>query len=318
MICIRFQSPRARSTRLEDTTALVLFVQVLLVQVLLAILAGPLLAAAAPSPVSFRYENEAGRDAARQCAQVWAAKGPDLVATLLGTAPVDTVVCLVVGSASFHERFGAHLPDWGVGVALGPRAIALDTSRIPAVGRGLQEVFLHEMVHALIMQGSGGAWLPAWFHEGAAMQYSGEWRFTDTVSLLLDGRVPDLSRLQDRWPATAERADRAYRTSLLAVGRLDRRHGPDAVPRILRETRLAGSFHEGFLRATGETPAAFTAEFAETMRQRFGWLTVMTRWPGLFVLLGVVLAVGAVRKIVLMRRRLARMPDEDFPPDAET
>ena len=49
------------------------------------------------------------------------------------------------------------------------------------------------------------------------------------------------------------------------------------------------------------------------MSLRFGWLTLLTRWPGLFVVLALVLVVGAGRKIFLTRRRLAQMEDEDFP-----
>ena len=55
-------------------------------------------------------------------------------------------------------------------------------------------------------------------------------------------------------------------------------------------------------------------EFARAMRLRFGWMLFLTRWPGLFVLLALVLAVGGARKIVLTRRRLAAMEDDDLPP----
>ncbi|MBE0565299.1 MAG: hypothetical protein IH621_05015, partial [Krumholzibacteria bacterium] len=207
-------------------------------------------------------------------------------------------------------------PDWGVGLALpSGRAVAVDRERLPAVGRGLREVFLHEMVHALLFQAARGAWLPTWFHEGTAMQASGEWRFVDTVSLALAGRVPELGRLQARFPAPAAMADQAYRTSLLAVRRLEERHGPGAVARVLAETARLDDFDTGFLAATGEDPVAFAREFDAHMRLRFGWLVALTRWPTLFVLMGLVLAVGAVRKIALARRRLAAM-DDGLPPPA--
>ena len=145
--------------------------------------------------VVFQVETEAGGEAARRCHEIWLDEGPRLTAELLGTGPgaaaADTVVCLILNTESFQKHFAGSLPDWGVGVALpSGRAIAVDYSRLPAVGRGLREVFLHEMVHALLFQGSAGAWLPAWLHEGSAMLYSGEWRFSDTVSLVLDGQGP--------------------------------------------------------------------------------------------------------------------------------
>ncbi len=48
------------------------------------------------------------------------------------------------------------------------------------------------------------------------------------------------------------------------------------------------------------------------MQLRYGWLVMLTRWPTLFVLLGAVLILGAVRKLVVGRRRLAAMDEEPF------
>lgn len=275
-----------------------------------------LLVAAAPARaavpvVRFSWDSEASAAAAGELAAVWQAEGPALAAALLPAGTVaDTVDCLVTGSAEFARLFARTMPDWGVGLALPTgRAVAIDRERLPAVGRGLREVFLHEMVHALLFQAAPDAWLPAWFHEGTAMQASGEWRFVDTVSLALAGRVPELGRLQGRFPAVAALADQAYRTSLLAVRRLEERHGPGAVARVLAETARLGDFDAGFAAAVGEDPAAFAREFDARMRLRFGWLVALTRWPTLFVIMGLVFAVGAMRRIAASRRRLAAMDD---------
>jgi hypothetical protein len=173
------------------------------------------------------------------------------------------------------------------------------------------------MVHALLFQGSGGAWLPTWLHEGTAMLYSGEWKFSDTVSLVLDGRVPDLYRLQGRFPIPHERADRAYRTSLLAVSRLRKDFGEGIIAELVGETREREDFTVAFAAVTGTELAAFHQDFAAAMQLKYGWVLFLTRWPGLFVLTAVVFAVGAGRKIFLNRRRLADMEDpddEDDPP----
>lgn len=283
--------------------------------VLLLLLLGATAAAADGVPVvRFSWDSEASADLARQLATVWEAEGPGLSVRLLPPgASADTVDCLVAGSAEFTRLFAGTTPDWGVGLAFPTgRAVAIDRERLPAVGRGAREIFLHEMVHALLFQGTGGAWLPTWFHEGAAMEVSGEWRFVDTVSLALAGRVPQLGRLQGRFPAVAANADLAYRTSLLAVRRLKERHGALAVPAVLAATAAAGDFEAGFLAATGETPEDFGREFDAHMRLRFGWLVMLTRWPALFVLMALVLAVGGARKVLLTRRRLAAM-DEPGP-----
>jgi hypothetical protein len=272
--------------------------------------------------VVFQVETPAGRAAAERCHEIWLAEGPRLAAELLpaellptgmaGTQP-DTVTCLILDTASFQSHFAGSLPDWGVGVAVpSGKVIALDYSRMSAVGRGLREVFLHEMVHALLFLGSDGAWLPVWLHEGAAMLYSGEWRFSDTVSLVLEGRVPDLESLQGRFPVPHDRADRAYRTSLLAVSRLRDSYGERVIADLVGETGRSGDFPEAFFKVTGESLGDFQSRFASAMKLKFGWMLFLTRWPGLFVLAGFIFLIGAARKILINRRRLASM--EDDPP----
>ena len=161
--------------------------------------------------VLFRIENDAARGAADICMATWQERGLEFTSALHPSGAVpDTILCLVMGTEAFRANFSGRLPDWGVGVALPTgRLIALDYSRLPAIGKGVKEVFLHEMVHALLFQACEGAWLPAWFHEGTAMLYSGEWKFRDTVSLALEGRVPRLDRLRGPFPSTAAGADRA-------------------------------------------------------------------------------------------------------------
>lgn len=270
--------------------------------------------------VVFQVETEAGRAAAQRCHEIWLDEGPRLTAEIMspgpGSAKVDTITCLIVNTSSFQQHFSGRLPDWGVGVALPTgRVIALDYSRLPAVGRGLREVFLHEMVHALLFQGSGGSWLPAWLHEGAAMLYSGEWKFSDTVSLILDGRVPDLGRLQGRFPVPHDRADRAYRTSLLAVNRLREKFGDGIIAELVKESRKTEDFASAFALVTGQELGDFQQEFSEDMNLKYGWMVLLTRWPGLFALAALIFAIGATRKIILSRRRLAAMDDPEDVPD---
>jgi len=269
-------------------------------------------------PVRFVTDGNTAVGAADRCHRIWIAEGPGLAAALVpaGTE-LDTVTCFLLTSARFEAEFGRSIPDWGIGVALSQhRVIAIDVERLSTVGRGLREVFLHEMVHALLFMSAGETWLPTWFHEGCAMRWSGEWRFTDTVSLALEGRVPDLDRLQGRFPAVATMADRAYRTSLLAVDWLQERHGPHTVVAVVAATRRHGNFGYGFEDATGESLDSFTNAFAARMRLRFGWLVMLTRWPTLFVLLALILMVGAVRKTIIARRRLAAMEDEEARPES--
>ncbi|MFT5314492.1 MAG: hypothetical protein ACI9UK_000312 [Candidatus Krumholzibacteriia bacterium] len=273
----------------------------------------PMLVTAAPPVVYFEAESPAGWAVAEECNQIWLAEGENLLAELVGpTASTDSVRCLVLDTPTFHRVFGGRLPEWGVGIALGNgRVVGLDYSRLSAVGRGVREVFLHEMVHALLFQAAEGNPIPAWLHEGAAMHYGGEWRFVDTVTLVLEGYVPDLSRLQGSFPSSTQLAQRAYGTSLIAVDRLVKKHGPDVIGKLAAETRRQKSFANAFEHVTGETEGVFAASFAANMRLQYGWLVMVTRWPVMFVLLGILLLVGGARKILLSRRRLAEMADDE-------
>jgi hypothetical protein len=279
----------------------------------LAFLLGPLTVLAAVPPVHFRLHDEAALPTARLCEQVWREHGAALAADILpaGVEP-DTVTCLILPTEAFEHFFANRLPDWGVGVAVPPgNLIALDHERLPTVGPGPETVFLHEMTHALLFQGAGDARLPTWLHEGAAMRASGQWRFTDTVSVVLEGRLPSLASLDGPFPRSGLAADRAYRTSLLAVNWLEQQHGPGAVPRIVAEARRTGDFRQGFRVATGEDPDDFAQRFAGAMRLRFGWVLLLFRWPTLFVIMALLFAIGAIRKIVIYRRSFREAEDDD-------
>ena len=282
-----------------------------LLLILAALIAVPSLAA--PPPLRFELQDEAALPVARLCREVWQQHGRALADALLpaGTEP-DTVLALILPSRIFDQYFQRRLPDWGVGVAMPPgRLIALDHERLPAVGPGPETVFLHEMTHAYLFQGAGEARLPTWLHEGAAMRASGEWRFADTVGVILEGRLPSLASLDGPFPRGAPAAQQAYRTSLLAVNWLESQHGPRAVPRIVAAAGRTGDFEAAFFEVTGETAGDFAARFAGAMRLRYGWVLLLFRWPTLFVIMSLVFVVGAVRKIVIQRRSLREPEDED-------
>jgi len=284
-----------------------------LILVLAWLCLAPAVSLTADLVVVYQAETPAGWSLAEECHQIWLEEGSSLVARFLGPgAAPDSVTCLILESASFHRIFSGRIPEWGVGLALGNgRVVAIDYSRLPAVGRGVREVFLHEMVHALLFQGTAGVAMPAWLHEGAAMHYGGEWRFVDTVSLVLEGHVPDLSRLRGSFPNSTQLAQRAYRTSLLAVERLQNDYGADVIAELVVATRNEQDFAAAFVIVTGDSEAAFAADFSEAMRLRYGWLVMITRWPVMFVLLGFLLLIGGGRKLILARRRLAEMEAEE-------
>jgi hypothetical protein len=144
------------------------------------------------------------------------------------------------------------------------------------------------------------------------MWHSGEWRFVDTVAVVLNGSLPPLWKLQGRFPAQASWADQAYRTSLLAYEVLRKDYGEDIAARLIAALESRGDFEHAFLEVTGHSPDEFSDRFAGAMKLRFGWLFTVTRWPTLFVLFALVFALGAVGRLVRKRRQLAAMSDDYY------
>ncbi len=274
--------------------------------------------AADPPPVAWSADG-VPPEILEQAVEIWETGSGDVMDLLWPYAlPPREITVELHRNAGFRERTSGRIADWGVGVAT-DAWIAIDVDRVDAVGHTLRHVLLHELAHCLITQGTAGARdVPSWFHEGAAQYAAAEWQVRDAVSLVLEGQVPDLRTLEDRFPGPAAWADRAYRTSLLAAMRLAEWHGEDVMSELVTATRLRGSFEAAFPVVTGETTAGFAERFAHEVRMRYGWLFVITRWPTLFVIMALVFLLGAVIK---RRRTLARMeamPDEggpEAPPD---
>ena len=79
--------------------------------------------------------------------------------------------------------------------------------------------------------------------------------------------------------------------------------------RLVSAATVTGDFAAAFAEVTGDDIALFEARFAGAMKLKYGWLVMVFRWPTLFVLMALVLATGAIVKIVRMRRRMAEMEE---------
>jgi len=262
-------------------------------------------------PVLWQVSAGVDSSAVRRCRVALAAGRQHLLATCWPYArPPLTVTVSLVTTDTFRRWTAGMLPDWGIGLAAGGRRIVIDAWRSDRLDRPLGEVLLHELAHTLMAQATGPASLPRWFHEGVAQYVSGEWRLRDTISLMLEG-VPDLDDLERGFAGPFPAADRAYRAALLAIRFLVARHGQDVLPQLLLATRRTGDFAAAFAQVTGESLPQFAAAFHRHHRLRFGWLLLLTRWPGLFVLMAVVLLVGLAGRRWRDRRRLRQMEQEE-------
>jgi hypothetical protein len=262
-------------------------------------------------PIQFIVEPGLDSSAEQQCREALANSGPEIYQELMpGQLQMQTVQCYLVTAETFQRELGRTLPDWGVGVAFPDgKTIVIDCQTAPDVRRGLDEIFLHELVHILLIQGSLETRLPHWFHEGLAQKLSGEWRVKDTLSVILSGRVPSLYSLDKPFPANSMLADKAYRASLLAINFLEQEYGREIYGQLIAETAFTGDFRKAFYNLTNDSLDEFAFRFRNKMQIKYGWLVIITRWPTMFVIMAVVFAIGAIRKIILRKRMLAAMED---------
>ena len=204
-------------------------------------------------------------------------------------------------------------PGWIVGLASGPRDIAIFPQRIGAYPYdSLESVVWHEVVHLALSAQAGNQSLPRWFHEGVAMSVEKGWGVTSQVRLLLaaggSAGLADLNRLFDSQaqPETAT----AYLLAAALVSDLRQRHGA-AVPGVIADRVGRGlAFAEAFARETGETPDEAAARTWQTYRRWTSWIPIVTGtfslWIGILTL-----AVAAFLATLRKRWRRRRQWDQE-------
>ena len=75
--------------------------------------------------------------------------------------------------------------------------------------------------------------------------------------------------------------------------------------------RVAGGeeFRAAFASVAGMDVESFAERFAGSVRSRYGWLIMLTRWPALFALMALFFLIGAGIRLARRRRRLQEMPE---------
>ena len=137
--------------------------------------------------------------------------------TLAPEARVDrsNITLVFYRSNSEMAREGV-LPEWGGGGALGANTIVMPIDKPFALGQETQRTLLHEVVHVVLNRTYPRAGIPRWFHEGAAMTFSGEISLEEQASLSLAvflGRLVPLDSIDRVNSFNQQRAQLAYAES---------------------------------------------------------------------------------------------------------
>ena len=196
-------------------------------------------------------------------------------------------------------------PQWIVGVAYGPRDVAIFPARVgPYPYESLESVVSHEVVHLALASGAGGP-LPRWFHEGVATSVEQGWGVTSQVRLVLaavgDPGLGDLGRL---FASESEQENvSAYLLAAALVSDLRERHGA-AVPGAIVDRVARGTpFARAFLLQTGDTPAEAAARAWGPYRRWTSWVPIVTSGSALWM---GILALAFVAFLANLRKRAQR------------
>lgn len=236
-----------------------------------------------------------------------AEKSFDAIVDMLGHRPSTTIEIILTAARPRFEDLTEHaLPDWSSAAALPGNRIVIS----PLDGRKIdvERIVAHEIVHCVIDDAAGGAYVPRWFHEGFAELLSGELGVSGRARLfhaVLNKRLMSFYDIERVFTEDAEGATLAYDQSLLAARMLIENHSRGVASAILSSMNGGDEFEVSFNRATGLTEADFEAAYLLRVKSVYGWRSLVTFIPGTWtaILLLAFLAYAATK---LRTRRIMR------------
>lgn len=232
--------------------------------------------------------------------------------------PRGVVAVVAHTPRAFDEAAGGAVPEWRAGVALPARSLMVLPS---GEGRRLldpegRRTLRHEWAHLGLHQAVEGLRIPRWFDEGYAQWASGGWDAGDSWRLrvlLAMGRAPELDSLTLAWPRERAEAETAYLLAASAVTYLVGESGARGVELLVERWREQASF-ETALRATfGVTSGQFEEHWRRHVRQRYGWLFVLSRSAVFWMALALALLFMARARQGRNRERMARLRAAELP-----
>lgn len=171
----------------------------------------------------------------------------DTVNALLGLAPADRVLVLLLPPAEYFEA----APNWSDGLYDG--RIRIPLTDYTQQSERLRATFRHEYTHAALHR--IGPAVPTWMHEGLA-QYVEGMSVDRARTALRDqpGSIPNRARLSSDWTRWTNRSEvqGAYAYSLSMAGWMVDQYGSDALAQLVRGLEF-GSFEDAFRASFGVT-----------------------------------------------------------------
>lgn len=232
--------------------------------------------------------------------------------------PTGVTAYLAPSEAAFDSLTGGAIPEWGAGVALPGRMTLVIPVYAAERTRNWSEteVLRHEWAHLALHQYLGGLRIPRWFNEGYATWSSGGWDAQEVWRLrvaLATGSAPPLDSLTLDWPRGRSGANLAYLLSATAVEYLVGESGERGLAVLLSRWRDARDFDEAFRRTYGVTLGQFEEDWRKHVKERYGWLFVLSHSLVFWLVLSVLLLVMVWIRRRRNREAMARLRAEEIP-----
>ncbi len=230
--------------------------------------------------------------------------------------PSGVLLVLAPNEAEFVRLTGGAAPDWGAGVALPAQSAIVVPAYSSARGTGWSDVRLlrHEWAHVGLHQYLEGLRVPRWFSEGYAQWASGGWDWSEgwKLRLALARGGSSLDSLTFAWPRDEARARTAYLLSATTVEYLVVQSGPRALEALLRRWKELGNFERAFRATFGTTTGQFEEGWRRYVKDRYGWLFVLSHSAVFWMFLSLMLVAMAGVRRRARRDRMAQLRAADI------
>jgi hypothetical protein len=234
--------------------------------------------------------------------------------------PFGIEAVLAHSPEAFDEVTGGTVPEWRAGVAIPSRSmLVMPTGEGVRVvdGEGLRTL-RHEWAHLGLHAYLEGLRIPRWFDEGYAewasggFDVAGAWRLRVSIAT---GRTPPMDSLTLSWPRQREAAQTAYLLAGSAVSYLLEAGGERGLSIFLQRWRRDRSFEGSFRETFGVTTGQFEEDWRKQVRDRYGWLFVLSHSSIFWMVLALVLLWMVRVRQRYNREKLARLRARELPDD---
>lgn len=227
-------------------------------------------------------------------------------------APSRVHAVLAHSPEAFDEATGGVVPEWRAGVAIpSRRTLVMPTGEDVSVvgGEGVQTL-RHEWAHLGLHDYMGDLRIPRWFNEGYAQWASGGFDVSESWRLrvlIAANRAPAMDSLELRWPSGRVQAQSAYLLAASAVTYLLESGGEEGLRIFLDRWRDQRSFDSAFRDTFGLTVGQFEEDWERHVKDRYGWLFVLSRSSIFWLALALVLLFMMRGRHEYNRQKLAKL-----------